>query len=147
MGTIERAHRYWQNTKSMPFLLRMLSQGAMIAAPLLLLLLVLPITEWDINGRTMSYAELWSSGAGPLIAITLVLVAAGTWGLAARSRASRWVLVFSPLVPYFILAVIPASPSESIMTDGVVSVVATSAVLYYCLFRLESVREYIDSKN
>ena len=146
MTLLQRLSGYWQNTKSMPFLLRLLSQGAMVAAPILLLFLVLPITEWEINGHRVSYAELWFSGQGVAIAAPLALVAAGAWGLAARNSASRWLLVLSPVAPYLILAILPATPSESLTPDVIASAALTAAVFYFCLFRLRAVREYLAPK-
>jgi hypothetical protein len=145
-----RIMTYWQNTKSMPFLLRLLTQGAMVAAPILLLFLVLPITEWEVNGRSVSYAELWSSGEGAAIAVSLALVAAGAWGLAARNSASRWLLISSPLTPYVVLALFPTSPTssfESIGAEVIASAVLTAAAFYFCLFHLRAVREYFDIKG
>lgn len=147
MTITERIATYWQNTKSMPFLLRLLSQGAMIAAPILLLFLVLPITEWEVNGRLVSYAELWSSGDGAAIATALALVAAGAWGLAARNSASRWLLVSSPVAPYIVLAIFPASHVESIGPDVIASGVLTAATFYFCLFRLRVVRAYLNAEG
>ena len=146
MTFFQRLSEYWQNTKSMPFLLRLLSQGAMVAAPILLLFLVLPITEWEINGHRVSYAELWFSGQGVAIAAPLALVAAGAWGLAARNSASRWLLVLSPVAPYLILAILPATPSEPLTPDVIASAALTAAVFYFCLFRLRAVREYLAPK-
>lgn len=144
---LERIATYWQNTKSMPFLLRLLSQGAMVAAPILLVFLVLPITEWEINGRSVPYSVLWSSGQGAALGAFLALVGAGAWGLAARNPASRWLLVSSPVAPYILLAIFPAPPSEPIASDVFVSAVLTATVFYFCLFRLGSVREYLGTKG
>jgi len=63
----------WRNTKALPLLLRALIQGAMVVTPLFLLLLVFPVTEWEVDGRLVSYAELLSSGAGIAVALTLLL--------------------------------------------------------------------------
>jgi hypothetical protein len=143
----ERLATCWQNTKSMPFLLRLLCQGAMVAAPILLLFLVLPITEWEVNGRSVSYAELGSSGEGAAIAASLGLASAGAWGLAARNSASRWLLVSTPLAPYVVLAVFPGSRVEPIGPDVIVSAALTAAAFYFCLFRLRAVRAYLNREG
>lgn len=147
MNIIERTVMYWKNTKSMPFLLRLLCQGAMVAAPILLFFLVVPITEWEINGRIVSYAELWSAGDGASISASLVLVAAGAWGLAARNSMSRWLLVFSPVAPYIVLFIFPWSRSEPIGSEVIVSAVLTAVACYFCLFRLRAVREYLHAES
>ncbi len=147
MTVTERIATCWQNTKSMPFLLRLLSQGAMVAAPILLLFLVLPITEWEVNGRSLSYVELWSSGEGAAIAASLSLATAGAWGLAARNSASRWLLVATPLAPYIVLAIFPGSRAEPIGPDVIASAALTAAVFYFCLFRLRAVRAYLNPEG
>src|SRR5215217_5104492 len=111
MLTVERFLTCWRNTKEMPFPLSMLCQGGMVVAPTFLILLGFPLVEWEIDGRNMSYAELWSSGEGGAIVVSLALVSVGVWGIAARNRVSRWLLVLSPVVPYFLLAMFPGAPT------------------------------------
>jgi len=115
----------------------------MVAAPILLLFLGLPGTEWEIDGRFVSYAELWSSGDGAAIATFLTLVGGGAWGLAARSSVSRWLLVISPVAPYVVLAIFPASSANQISFFVVVSAILTAAVIYVSLFRLVAVSDYL----
>ena len=141
-----RISLYWQNTKALPLLLRVLIQGAMVVTPMFLLLLVLPISEWEVDGRLVSYAELWSSGQGFAFAVSLLLVGTGAWGLAARNAQSRWLLVLSAVAPYFIVAAFPASGAEPISFAGVVSSVVTAAIFYVGLFRIRSVQEYLALK-
>src|SRR5438309_1795592 len=74
MDALAIVKRWWRNTKDLPFPLDMLCQGAMVAGPVLLVFLVLPIVEWTVNGRQMSYAELWKSGAG--LAGTIIFLSA-----------------------------------------------------------------------
>ena len=119
----------------------------MVATPILLLFLVLPIAEWEVDGRAVSYTELWSSGEGAALAVSLALAGVGAWGLAARSAASRWLLVFSPVAPYLVIAVFPASASAPVTLDVIVSAVLTAAVFYFCLFHLRAVRAYLDAKG
>lgn len=144
MNPVGRSLRtYWQNTKGLPFPLRSLIQGAMVAAPLLLLFLAAPGTEWEIDGRFVSYAELWSSGDGAAIATFLTLGGGGAWGLAARSSVSRWLLVISPVAPYVVLAIFPASSANQISFFVVVSAILTAAVFYVGLFRIAAVSDYL----
>lgn len=145
MVITERWATCWRNTKSLPFLLRLLIQGAMVAAPILLLFLVFPIAEWEVDGRTVSYTELWSSGEGAALAVWLGLAGAGAWGLAVRSAASRWLLVLSPVAPYIVLAMFSASTPTPL--DAIVSAALTAAVFYFCLFRLRAVRAYLDAEG
>jgi hypothetical protein len=145
MTFFKRLAGYWQNTQSMPLLLRLLSQGTMVAAPILLLFLLLPIMEWDINGHRVTYTELWHSGQGVAIASSLAFAAAGAWGLAARNSASRWLLVLTPVVPYLALVILPATSSKAFTHGGIASAVFTTVVFYFCLFHLRGVRAYLYS--
>lgn len=150
MLTVERFLTCWRNTKEMPFPLGMLCQGGMVVAPTFLILLAFPLVEWEVDGRNMSYAELWSSGEGAAIAASLALVSVGAWGLAVRNRISRWLLVLSPVVPYFILVISPGAftvSSEPIATEVIVGAVVTTIVIYVCLFHLPAVREYLDGES
>jgi hypothetical protein len=136
----------WRNTKSMPLVLRMFCQGAMVAPPILALFLVLPLMEWTVNERKVSYAELWSSGAGPVLLATLAVATFGAWGLASRARWSRWLWVVTPLVPVFVAMACP----KTWFTEGVagdvdtwLGALATGALIFACLFLVPSVRAYI----
>ena len=135
VGMIE----YWRNTEDMPRVLRMLCRGGMAAAPLLLIVFLVPGHDFDVNGHPVSYAELWLSRMGMSAALFLGLIALGSWGLAARIGASRWALVAAPIAP---LAVFPPSliPDPG-LTVG--NAVLTAAVIYGCLFHIRSVQEYI----
>lgn len=116
-------------------------------APILLVLLVVPGLEWEVNGRAMSYAEMWSSGEVPAVALSLALVGIGAWGLAARRRAYRWPLVFSPVAPSVILAIFPwtrVAASTVVTTEIVLMGVGTAIAVYVCLFHLRGVRAYLD---
>ena len=135
----------WQNTKAMPGLLRMFSQGAMVAPPILLIFLVLPLTDWNVDGRSLSYGELWKSGAGVIAATALLLAALVGWGIAARVKAARWSWVATPLLPALLLPLFPAlsaSSSSSLANIGSGSI--TALIIYGALFRIPAVQEYFD---
>jgi hypothetical protein len=142
--------RLWSNTKSMPQLLRMFCQGGMVAPPLLALLLVLPLTEWTVNGRQVPYKELWSSGAGLTMLVFMLAAAAGAWGLAARLRWSRWAWVATPVVPLVVAAAHPRTWfTEEVTRDPSVWLgsLATSAVVFACLFLVPAVRNYVTART
>src|SRR5207244_8945087 len=141
MDALAIVKRWWRNTEDLPFPLDMLCQGAMVAAPVLFVFLVLPIVEWTVNGRQMSYAELWKSGAGLAFGLFLFLLMIGAWGLAARNLTSRWALVAAPTAPYV--------ASVSFLSSGLISAVepwfsmrgglSVAAITYACLFHFPAV--------
>jgi len=135
---------WWRNTKDLPFPLDMLCQGAMVAGPILFVFLVLPIIDWTIDGRQMSYAEFWKSGAGLAFGLFLFLITIGAWGLAARSLRSRWALVAAPPAPY--VASVPFLNSGLLSREdvwfGILGGLLMAAVTYACLFHLPAVRRY-----
>jgi hypothetical protein len=132
--------KIWRNTSGMPFLLRIWCQGGMIAGPILLFFVLFPVTDWTVNGREMSYREFWSSGAGATAATFVGLFTVGAWGMAARIPASRWALVLSPLLP---LAFMPAfMVGTTSLSTLLLGQAITAAIVYWCLFRLNAVRQY-----
>jgi hypothetical protein len=137
--------RFWNNTKDLPFGIRHLCQGGMIAAPLLALLLVVPIGDWTVNERDVTYQELWASGAGSAFLAFTLLGSVGSWGMAARSPATRWAFVLMPSLPFLVAALHPSSwfTQEALSTASMpLSALATSAAIYVCLFHLPSMRRY-----
>jgi hypothetical protein len=116
----------------------------MVVGPILFVFLVLPIVDWPINGRQMSYAELWKSGAGLAFGLFLFLITIGAWGLAARNLRSRWALVAAPTAPY--VASLPFLNSELLSTEdvwfGILGGLVMGAIMYACLFHLPAVRRY-----
>jgi len=136
----------WKNTKDMPQILRMLCQGAMVAPPILALLLVLPVTEWQINGRQVSYKELWSSGAGPVMFVFMATAAIGGWGLASRKAWARWLWVATPVAPLLLAAALPSTwftREATAERSTWLGALATSAFIFAGLFLAPSVRRYV----
>jgi hypothetical protein len=120
----------------------------MVAAPLLALLLVVPIGSWHVNQRVVTYQELWASGAGLAFLAFTVLGSVGSWGMAAKSPATRWAFVLMPCAPLLIAALHPSSwfTQDALAAPATsVSALATSAVIYACLFHLASMRRYFQS--
>ena len=126
----------------MPSLLRMFSQGGMTAGPLLFLAFALPLGNIGVFGKTMSYAEFWASGAGVGTELFILIVTVGCWGLAARAANSRWALVVCPFSWIPIAIAVPSALTESVKILILESVVGATFI-YYCLFRLHSVRRYM----
>jgi hypothetical protein len=144
MASLKVVRDLWHNTHEMPWLVRMLCQGAMTAAPILGAVTLVPGIDWNVDGRDMTYREVWSSGVGASILVSMLLVTIGGWGAAARAPNSRWALVLFPVIMAAPMALVRGAPGGS--SPGVVlgSVCITAAVLYVCLFRLSSVRRYFE---
>lgn len=147
MGTAA-AHfaTWWRNTRHMPWLLRQICQGGMLAGPILLFFVLLPLADYRINGRSMSYSEFWFSGAGASAALFVSLIIVGCWGLAARRPNSRWALVAAPLAPYAPLVVFPSSFVGDVTAADVLLACLTAAVIYVCLFYPPSIRRYLEGE-
>ena len=139
---------YWNNTKLLPFLLRPLIQGAMVVPPLLrlLLLLALPITNWEVDGGTLTYTELWASGVGATMALILLNVSVGAWGIAARRTWARWLLVASPASTYIVLLAVPAN-KVSVDFEAIVVAGLTTVTYYIGLFHITAVRDYFSTTS
>lgn len=136
----------WKNTNDMPPILRVCCQGAMVAPPILALFLVLPLSDWQVNGRQVPYRELWSSGAGPVALLFVSLGAIGGWGLAARIGWSRWLWVAAPTAPLLMAAALPDTWFTQETTAAVSTwlvALASSALSYAELFWVPSVQRYL----
>lgn len=145
MNYVAALRRAWKNTKDMPLLLRMYCQGAMFVAPVILFFLVVPLFEWTVDDKPMSYVELWRTGAGLAIGGCLVLVGLGGWGLASRVPRARWAWVAAPLAPFLSLFFFPGASWASALGDGsiIASALLTSAAVYALLFHVPAVRRYL----
>ena len=135
----------WQNTKKMPFILGTYCQGVMLVTPLFLFCLVFPMFNWSINGKLVTYGELWSSGAGFVFGICFALAGIGGWGLAARWSFARWAWVAAPTFPILIGRLFPPSSllsgieEVSVISSGVI----TSVVIYAALFHVPAINHYL----
>lgn len=135
---ISSLKKCWQNTKTMPFVLRSFCQGGMVAGPVLATFVVVPITNWNVNGVEMTYRQVWSSGAGLFALLFTGLLSISAWGMAAKLAWSRWASVLAPLLP------IAAFPQAMIgdLNMLLLNAAITSATAYFCLFQLKSVTRY-----
>ena len=120
----------------------------MVAPPILLAFLVLPLTDWTVNGKSMSYSELWWSGAGVVFGLALLLAAVGGWGIAARVSAARWAWVAAPVLPVLLLPLFPqlAAGSSSSALSSMGAGLVTSIVVYGALFHVAAVQQYINQQ-
>jgi len=112
----------------------------------LIALLLLPVMDWTVNGKQVSYGELWSSGAGLSMLLFSVTASAGAWGLAARAKWSRWAWVATPVAPLAVIAAYPktwftqeVAPDTSVWLGAI----ATSAIIFACLFLVPAVKRYV----
>jgi hypothetical protein len=140
----------WRSTKQMPVLFRMFCQGGMLALPILAILLSLPVTNWTVNGRSVTYEELWQSGAGLTMLAFMLVGAAGAWGSAARAAWARWAWVATPVVPLLVAAAQPRTWfTDAAVANGSVwlSAFATSALIAAGLFLVPSVRAYFGAHH
>jgi hypothetical protein len=133
---------YWRNTRKMPTLLRMFCQGCMVVSPLMLLLIMLPIGNWNVDGQELTYRQFWTSAYPPIFISGLLLMTIGAWGAAARNSNSRWAVVLATLVPFLCALLLPSS-SQYEWFD-VVGATLMSLVMYLLLFHLPAVVKYYE---
>ena len=93
----------WSNFNSMPKILKFLTAHSMFCF-VFFIISVVPSDSFSINGRHVTYAEWWSSGAGifaSLLGITGPIVG---WSLLTKQPQARsWYLLFlavACIVPY-----------------------------------------------
>jgi len=125
----------------MPGFVRLLCKGGMVAGPMLLVALIIPTGDRRVNDDVMSYSEFWASGAGASALLFVGLGTAGSWGMAARARWSRWALVLSQLLP---LIPFPRVLLHSVPLS-IALCIASAAIAYLCLFHIPSIRAYMEA--
>jgi hypothetical protein len=130
---------------AMPFAMRMLCGGAMLATPILLVTLVVPILPWHVNGHIASYEEMWSSGAAPVLALFLLLGAIASWGLALRRAAARWAAVATPIAPFLLAWLLPRSELLGTYQQPATffAMLPYAIGIYLCLFHISAVKRYL----
>jgi len=135
--------RCWTASRELPTLQRLLCRAGMIFGPLFLVAVLLPIADYQIGSREVSWREFWVSGAGPLFAAVMLLATAGSWGLAARRSAGRWLLVLTPLV--VVASILLYAGRDWTAVDALVLALfaATAALNYMALFRSPAVHHYL----
>jgi hypothetical protein len=143
MRILSRISKYWRSTAEMPFLLRILCGGAMVVCPFFLVALIIPGSDVEVDGVSMTYSQFWASGNAPALAAALALGTIGSWGVAARIRAARWLLVLMPIAPAFVLA---CGYRQLLPWDSLVGAALTSVGVWLCLFGLESVRAFLEGE-
>lgn len=93
-GTWRHINRAIGNTSAMPEILGLTVRAAMVTGPLLIVLALLPIVPWNINGKLMSGKEAWASGFAPMLIVWLLLVSFAAWGIlhyaSLRADGSQW---------------------------------------------------------
>lgn len=87
----------WANFGSMPKLLKFLTAHAACCF-VFLVISVIPIDSYAIQGQHVTYAEWWSSGAGVLASLLGIVGPFAAWALASKRPYARAVyLVFLAL--------------------------------------------------
>ena len=132
--------RCWRAFGEMPLVVGQCCGAGAIVGPLMAAAVLLPIVPWRENGTPISYQELWSSGVGPVILTTSLLLSVGSWGAAARIRASRWGLVLWPVA--LNLGSLNSSQNSAFEYFGLALACAVSALIYFCLFHTRAAKEY-----
>ena len=125
----------WENFKSMPVLLKFLTAHA-FACFAFLLVSVIPNNSFSIDGHAASYAEWWSSGAGPFASLLgLVGPIIGVL-LVTKSQNAR-----PAYLGFLALGLIVPYPVMGVPAMALAGVVVACAVAFY-LYKWQSVHSY-----
>ena len=127
----------WANFKSMPLMLKFLTAQA-IAGILLLIVSVIPLASYRIDGRSVTHAEWWGSGIGVYASVWGVLLAIAGFLLVTRKPFSRpvylGVLSLGLVTPYFLFG----GHWSSLFSLLIVAIIAAY------LYLKTSVKQYFD---
>jgi hypothetical protein len=130
---------------AMPRLMGMICGGAMLSTPILLIAVCLPVVTFKVDGQDVVFADMWKSGLGETLAVSLLLSGLASWGLAFRRPGARWLAVAAPIAPVVVAALLPRSAILSAyqQTSTVLLSLPYAIGIYLCLFHLRSVRRYL----
>jgi len=128
----------WSALKAMPKLLKWICTHALLCG-FFLLLSVIPHDSFSINGHHVSYAEWWSSGAGPFASFLGIVMPLSGYLLLSRSVYGR----IAYLAALFVALVLPYCyfGEFGMVLIGVLIVLLVS----WYLFRKQSVIQYFSS--
>jgi hypothetical protein len=125
----------WANFNSMPRLLKFLTAIAACCFAFLAMSLF-PEGSFAINGQHVTFAQWWSSGAGPFASLTGVFGPIVAWSLAAKRQHARSGCLAFLIFVFVIPDLFFGSPGYAIFGAVVVAVAA------YYLYRWPSVQVY-----
>jgi hypothetical protein len=107
----------WSNFSAMPGFLKFLTAYA-FGMSVLLFASVIPHGSFVIHGRPVSYAEWWSSGAGPLASFLGIILPISGFLLLRRNPLARVIYLTSigiAMIAYYLIHPEPASAAFGIL--------------------------------
>jgi hypothetical protein len=119
--------------------------GAMLATPILLITILIPVLPFNVDGREVPYREMWSSGLAAVLGLFLMLGAAASWGLALRRPGARWAAVATPVAPFVLAWLLPKSELLSAYQQASTFwfTLPYAIGIYLCLFFIPAVKRYL----
>jgi hypothetical protein len=131
--------------KEMPLLLRLvLFPYSLIGSIIFIGGSFIPIVEFEIEGKQVSWSEWWTSGAGPLFTIIGVLLGISAIGFYRKKSLAR-LTFFSA----FAVALLFVGAFEVPTLKGMIVIGVLSLLLGWYFFLKKSVRHYfaLDKKG
>ena len=125
----------WENFRSMPPLLKFLTAHA-FACFAFLVGSVIPHHSFSINGHAASYAEWWSSGAGPFASLLGIVGPVIGMLLVTKSHNAR-----AAYLGFLALGLIAPYPFMGVPAMALAGVVLVCAAAFY-LYKWQSVQFY-----
>jgi hypothetical protein len=121
----------------------------MLATPILLFTILIPALPFNVDGRTVPYREMWSSGLAPVLGLFLMLGAIASWGLALRRPGARWAAVATPVAPFVLAWLLPRSELLSAYQDASTFwlTLPYAIGIYLCLFFIPTVKRYLAAET
>lgn len=100
----------------------------------------IPIVEFEIKGKQVSWSEWWTSGAGPLFAIIGVLLGISAIGFYRKKRLARLTFLSAFAVALLFVVAFEVPTLKGMIVIGVLSV-----ILGWYFLGKKSVRHYFES--
>jgi hypothetical protein len=130
----------WANFGGMPKLLKFLTVHAACCL-ILFFISVIPIDSYAIQGRHVTYAEWWSSGAGVLACLIGLVGPFVAWALASKKPYAR-----AMYLGFLALALVAPCPFLGMLAYVLPGLLVVGVGALY-LYKWRSVQAYFGSNN
>ncbi|MDI9243845.1 hypothetical protein [Marinobacter sp. CHS3-4] len=134
----------WSNFKAMPFFMKLLAlHGSIFLVGALVTLF--PIGGFSVDGKEVTYADWWSSGAGIEFFLVALSIGTGAICLLKRVKYAR-VIYFAVLTSIFAMR-LASEPTLLFRLDWVLTLIAFLGLIYWYLFHKKTVRRYFGASS
>lgn len=135
----------WKNFREMPWLLRLLTMQALIMV-FFLVGSIFPVWSFGISGKSVTYEEWWSSGAGIFASVIGILFPISGYLLLNKNKYARPVYIGSIILMFLCQVAVFGLGDQSLLSVFIVILIVVCLFSAY-LYLSKSVKEFFVSNK